>query len=39
MSYNVPKLKGDPSRELLVESSDEAVLLDFFSIWVQMMKI
>ena len=35
----MPKLEGGPLGGLPIESSDDKVSLEFFSLWVQMMKI
>ena len=39
MTYTTPKPEEDPSGELPTKSSDNEISLEFFSLWVQMIKI
>ena len=39
MSHTTPEPEVGPSRELSTESNDDEVLPEFFSLWLQMMKI
>ena len=39
MSYTTSKPERGPSRELPTKNSDDEMLLEFFPLWMEMMKI